>query len=520
MEQEKVAALIEENIKTIYAYALARVSHKEEAEDLAGDIVLAILQSAYRIRDEQAFFGYIWAIADNTFKKYLRKKVRVSFTELEETQSDNTDFVEGMVEDILVAEKTQLLRRELALLSKEYRECTIAYYFEELPCKAVAEKFHISLEMVKYYLFKTRKLLKEGIGMDREFGEKSYKPGKFEFVTIFDKNYNAEYQNLFTRKLPGNILLSAYYTPMTIRELAIEMGVSSVYMEDEVALLEKYGLIKPLTAGKYQTNLVIFTQDYTKEFYRTVKTECQKQLCEILQTVHEKMERVREIGFVGSHLEENRLLWGLLYMLMHHGYNCFKRINGSIQKVKLYGDATGVIYGVNYEEGAHDEYGSGYFAGFAGIDEHYAAAFGDFGILPKENHFKLQREMLSVKLYEALADRSKASFMILTDTEYAALLELLQDEFFRMSKLYEYLTKQGIELMKVHAPEHMAVAIEAVITHTIYFRTVGLIGGCAVQTKALELPKEEGPVALYVYPITEQNRELPYKEVAEKRVKY
>jgi hypothetical protein len=33
--------------------------------------------------------------------------------------------------------------------------------------------------MVKYYLFKTRKILKEGIGMTREYGEKSYNPGTF-----------------------------------------------------------------------------------------------------------------------------------------------------------------------------------------------------------------------------------------------------------------------------------------------------------------------------------------------------
>ncbi len=74
MEQEKVSALVEENMKTIFAYALSRVSHKEDAEDLAGDIILAILSSAHKIRDDNAFFGYIWAIAANTYKKYLYKK--------------------------------------------------------------------------------------------------------------------------------------------------------------------------------------------------------------------------------------------------------------------------------------------------------------------------------------------------------------------------------------------------------------------------------------------------------------
>ncbi len=52
MEQNQVAAFAEENMKTIYAYALSRVSNREDAEDLAGDILLALLSSASRLRVE------------------------------------------------------------------------------------------------------------------------------------------------------------------------------------------------------------------------------------------------------------------------------------------------------------------------------------------------------------------------------------------------------------------------------------------------------------------------------------
>ncbi len=520
MEQEKIVAFLEENIKTIYAYALSRMSKKEDAEELASEIILAILQDGHRVQQEEAFFGYVWSIAANTYKKYLRRQSRTAMCDLEEDCAETEDFSEAVVMDLWQKEQTGKLRRELALLSKEYRECTVAYYFEELSCKEVAEKFHISLEMVKYYLFKTRKLLKEGIEMEREFGEKSYKPGTFELVTIFDKNYNAEYVNLFRRKLSGNILLSAYYTPMTIRELSIEMGVSTVYMEDEVVLLEKYGLIKALPGGKYQTNLAIITEEYTKEFYRTVKGECQRRLSEVFAAVRGKLEDIRRVGFVGNQLEENRLFWGLLYMMMHHGYQAFKEKEQTMGTIKLYGEATGICYGTNFEEAATEEYGSGCFAGFSGLDERYAAAFADFGILPVENHYTLQYENVREKLYEALEEHQKATFMILTDAEYKQLRELLKEEILSMKKLYEYLTEQGTLLMKVHAPAHMEEVIPRVIARTIYFRTVGLVGGCAVQSGALELPKEPGPVALYVYDITEDNKFDYLQDVTEKDVKY
>lgn len=36
---------------------------------------------------------------------------------------------------------------------------------------------------------------------------------------------------------------------MTVRELSVELGVAAVYMEDEVALLEKYGCSPRCRAG-------------------------------------------------------------------------------------------------------------------------------------------------------------------------------------------------------------------------------------------------------------------------------
>ena len=109
MEQEKVSRLVEEHMKTIFAYALSRISPREDAEDLAGDIILAILQSAPGIRDENAFFGYIWSIAANTYKKFLRKRNRVRLEELEEEIPSQDDFTM----EILNAAEYNTLRRSL-----------------------------------------------------------------------------------------------------------------------------------------------------------------------------------------------------------------------------------------------------------------------------------------------------------------------------------------------------------------------------------------------------------------------
>lgn len=56
MKQTGATEFVEENLKTIFAYALSRVSNREDAEDLTNDIVLAILQSADKIRNPEAFY--------------------------------------------------------------------------------------------------------------------------------------------------------------------------------------------------------------------------------------------------------------------------------------------------------------------------------------------------------------------------------------------------------------------------------------------------------------------------------
>lgn len=505
MEQERAAALAAENMKTIFAYSLSRVSHKEDAEDLCSDIIVAILAGAERLRDDDAFFGYIWAIAANTYKKFLRKKNRGDFTGLGEEIQANEDFER----EILDLEDVITLRRELALLSREYRECTVAYYVDGLSCSETASKLGISLEMVKYYLFKTRKLLKEGIGMDKnkntllEFGEKSYRPSKLEFVTIFSGKYNAEYRNLFNRKLPGNILLSAYYTPMTIRELSVELGIASAYMEDEIALLEKYNLITQISGGKYQTNLVIFTEDYTREFYRRVSGFCAEKTGEIIKGVKDKLLKIRDIGFRGNKLEEQRMLWPLLWMVMHSGNLLFKSSEDKKPDV-IYDGATGINYGIHREDeknGDTKDYECEAFAGYAGIDEHYAASFADFGVFPGKNKYVYNVRIVKDALYSGSEE-----YMVLSAKDLYKVKEILKPQIENMALLYNEVKCCAVELMKVHAPKHIGYLIDKIVSQTIFFRTVGMFGKCAVLSGELTVSDYDKPIAVFIYETTTQDK--------------
>lgn len=504
MDRETAAAFAAEHMKTIFAYALHRVSDREDAEDLAGDIMVAVLENADQLKNDRAFHGWFWAIAANTVKKYYRKKNRRSAESAgEETPDEGTDPAEALI----LREETALLRRELALLAKGYRECTVAYYFDGLSCSDIARKYGYSVEMVKYYLYKTRRILKEGLTMTREYGERSYNPAEFYFGTIFQGAYNAEYRNLFSRKLPGNILYCAYYTPMTLRDLSLELGVAAVYLEDELELLKKYDLLTEI-GGKYQTKLCIFTRDFDTEFYHAAETKFTGRLGGILASVKEKLPAVRKVGFTGCGMSDNRLLWAFWFKLMQEGHNLWENRYEVTYPADLYAGAKGVNYAVDYDD-PDSVYASGSFAGYYGLRENLAACFANFGVLEPKNHADSpdNRKRLQVLVDESTAGGADTPLVYLYDGEMGQIFrEILAEEAENMAEVYRDLAVLAGEIMKNHAPAAVSEMVDAVIRSVIFHRTVGLMGKMAVDSGGLHLPDAEDnlPAAIFLYNTDEE----------------
>lgn len=99
--------------------------------------------------------------------------------------------------------------------------------------------------------------LKEGFDTMREYGEKSYNPETLVLSCQGDSGADNEPMSCAKRKLPQNILLSAYQESLTIGQLCMELGMPAAYVEDEVENLVSNQLMKEISSGKYQTDFVI-----------------------------------------------------------------------------------------------------------------------------------------------------------------------------------------------------------------------------------------------------------------------
>lgn len=169
-----------------------RLYDKTDAEDLAGEIVCEILASAESLKSQDAFGGFAWKIAESTFRKFIRKKQLLNAL-CDMPEEKDIGFFQPSPEEVITEKESDedelyRLRQELSLLTKRYREVTVSYYVHGKRCHEIASEQNISVEMVKYHLFKTRKLLKVRIGMTRKLGEKSYNPGVFRMDFWGDRN--------------------------------------------------------------------------------------------------------------------------------------------------------------------------------------------------------------------------------------------------------------------------------------------------------------------------------------------
>ena len=485
MDSIKLEQLISENMKSIFGFALTRLGNVMEAEELASDILYRLIRSVDKLKDEDRFYGFLWKIAENTYKDYLRKKSK-SASRTAELDENIADESESVLDEMIKKEELNLLRRELSLLSKQYRDTTVLYYIENLSCSEVANRLHISTEMVKYYLFRARKIIREGMNMERLYGEKSYRPGGFEIdywgLVKFNPNV---YEDFKKRKIKGNILIAAYYTPVTIQEISIELGVALPYLEDEIKLLVDLGYLV-CKNGKYLTNIPIFTLDCTKMIDGKLKENTEATAQRFIAVADEFTAR-----FGDRFSNENLARWQKVLMCMHFSLmeteGNLKTSYGKSMKNEL-----GVVWGRSFDDPGNDKLPQGLqgiYNGCSANDKRGSVIAINFRQTLNAQHFEYGMTdpvvCTALDCYEHLtkdwkerldklgyAKDGKANFAVWTNGEYDELRKMLDACISIISELNRETAEIAAEVTADLAPAHIRQTAEYVGAVVYRFRSV------------------------------------------------
>ncbi|MBE6897128.1 MAG: sigma-70 family RNA polymerase sigma factor, partial [Ruminococcaceae bacterium] len=249
-------------MEKLFYFCLKKTGNHVEAEDLTQDISLNILIALNKGTVPTNFSAWVWQIARNRYSAWADAKHRrlESVTGSDIEDCDIADTGNSILDELINGEQLSLLRRELAFIKKDYRNIVVAYYIENKSLKNISNSVSLPLEVVKKRLQRARKILKEGMDMAREFGKRSYSPEQIAFVKSGRDGKKGQPWSIITHLLYKNIFLETYENPQTAEELALELGISLPYMEDELEFLVEEELLKK-DGNKYQTNFKIISKE-------------------------------------------------------------------------------------------------------------------------------------------------------------------------------------------------------------------------------------------------------------------
>ena len=269
---------------------------------------MTIYQSAGKLRNPEAIYGFLWGVAGNVYRQWCKNKAKEKAWELTEHFPDTAESPD---EDDSVL---YLLRRELTLLSEKYRKAVILYYIDNRSCSEISDCLKVSESMVKYLLFKSRQILKEGMNMERNYGQQSYNPKGLSLM-FWGKGSNY-YFRLCDSKISQNILFACYNDKLSAEQISLEIGVSLPYMEDKLAELCEYELLKK-DGSRYYTNLVIFTKDFANEVNVRTAGLREKIADLLMETISRHEGDIRKIGFYGADMGKSSFAWQMVSAVLY-----------------------------------------------------------------------------------------------------------------------------------------------------------------------------------------------------------
>ena len=312
MNRQDAEKIITEYLKPIFGFALKRCKNAEDAEDLSQEIVLKAYRALLVKDDIVDISKFIWTIAHNALSNYYRDTskavIGVPIDDVTEiaVAPDTFPYEDDDTDSII------RLQSEIAYLSKLQRRIVIAYYFENRKQSDIAKELNIPLGTVKWHLFESKKELKRGMKTMRKTSELKFNPIKFSSYSISGSVGTKSPDEFLRSILAQNICYCVRNEAKGINEIADDLGVSPVYVESEVEVLEEYGFLQA-QKDKYIVNFII--SEPTVELF-TIQDNMYKRVTDLF--ANELYDELTSSGILDDtdilcgHTDRNFVLWSLI----------------------------------------------------------------------------------------------------------------------------------------------------------------------------------------------------------------
>ena len=165
--EEALTMLFERYKRPILNYALRILGNRADAEDVAGEVFLALFEKKDSYQPQAKFSTWLYTIARNNCISRIRKrKFQISlWFEKDETGElqclDIPDDKNLPPQELARKETSFYLRRAIAKLPLEQKEALILREYQQLSYEEISQVLGCSLEKVKVVIFRAREKLRE-----------------------------------------------------------------------------------------------------------------------------------------------------------------------------------------------------------------------------------------------------------------------------------------------------------------------------------------------------------------------
>ncbi|MCG9134215.1 sigma-70 family RNA polymerase sigma factor [Candidatus Poribacteria bacterium] len=224
------SALVKKHQKPVHALAWRKTGDFHIAEEITQDTFLKAYQNLSTLKEPQKFAGWLYVIATNYCKMWMRKK-RLSTQSLEDTNSAALEKATYSGYVIVENERTtaeaqrEVVKQLLAKLQESDRIVITLYYLGGMTYEEISEFLGVSVSAIKNRLYRARRRLKKEEPMIREA------LGNFQITPNLTENIMGEISRLKPVAPPNSKPLVPWVlAASTLAVVFLMLGVGSQYV--------------------------------------------------------------------------------------------------------------------------------------------------------------------------------------------------------------------------------------------------------------------------------------------------
>lgn len=310
--------IVDEYLSRILSWAVKKTGDRSNGEDLTQEVFVQFFTAASNAESVDNPEHLLWKVAHYCWCHYLRDNTKQkNLTSLDTVMnvSDSSDFVGDILAADIRINQLSRMRREISNLSHIQRDAMILHYLDGLSIAKTAEKLGMTEGSVTWHLFDARKKVRREIENMDESTNYVYRPGSLAIGASGDEGPNPDTKYLRASLIRQNLCLLCYREGKNIDELVTLTGIPKPYLEFDLDWLKAREFMI-MEGKKYVTSFPIISKRHMQNI-GTLYRDTRKDLIDkVIDHLWSHEDKIREIGFYGSHFSTDRMMWAIITMFI------------------------------------------------------------------------------------------------------------------------------------------------------------------------------------------------------------